>query len=183
VWESSRCGKGCRPQHCSRVGRWPAKHSGVHRLLFRVWHPSLLVRLSHSPFVSWNSDAPRLAVSTHPGCFSVSATVVRTPWAWALPHRLLLLFDLPAAALLLPYPPTSRRNRSHIASTPRVMNERTNAASRFHRFGRWPAMGRVDGVRACHVARPCPSFVTVPWVVSGGERQTARPATQTKVSV
>jgi hypothetical protein len=36
---------------------------------------------------------------------------------------------------------------------------------------------------ACHVARPCPSFVTVPWVVSGGERQTARPATQTKQSV
>jgi hypothetical protein len=36
------------------------------------------------------------------------------------------------------------------------------------------------GRSACHVARPCPSFVTIPWVVSGGERQTARPATQTK---
>jgi hypothetical protein len=55
VWERAvtrRCGKDCRPQHCSRVvvGGLPNTRASTARLL-RVWHPLLLVRLSHSPFV------------------------------------------------------------------------------------------------------------------------------------
>jgi hypothetical protein len=63
-------------------------------------------------------DASRVASPFPPPLY------VRTPWAraWAPPHRLLLLFELPTAALPTP---TSHRDRSHIAGTPRVMSERT----------------------------------------------------------
>jgi hypothetical protein len=64
-------------------------------------------------------DASRVASPSPP-----PPLYVRTPWAraWAPPHRLLLLFELSTAALPTP---TSHRNRSHIAGTPRVMSERT----------------------------------------------------------